>query len=1334
VALSNQDIKLLQSERMTDFEDGGGRLTTHEVVDGQLKNVFDPISDLDTVYGAISLRKIYAGVMTDNTDTFYGSNVIISSSPADPLVQVAMYSTGDYADGRGGMKDYFESYLIGGGRVPCVLMDGTVTNSQVLATYGSGPGLVAGRTYMLSYREGTSGAQFEYFSVTSEVSSLDSGNKNNLGLPIIVRTYALARPLTLTLPGLSLGANLQSPTENSNTPANLPTIIRETVIGSSKRYYGVKPLVSSLTVGDRVVHVGSPFVDLVPTSTSLVETTNVQAFTKDPAFVATGVERSISATLIPNAANQIFLNGAVVPASITTSGGITLTSTGDGFLMNGNVKVASIDYMTGTITPITGTFSYSAVTLKYTPAVVTSDFPFTFESIVTPANRAIALSKALPYHPAPGTLKVKFISDGHIYTMQDDLNGKIKASDDAIGSGTISYSTGLATLLLGNRPDVDSSVVWYVSAPTSTTSLGYSTGAMPRPYLEFDIPDEVIAELLPDRPISVSFGSGTVTAAKGYDVNWNTDQATSVPGSVNTTVIQHFTGDAKGVLDLTNKKLKLNIPSDKVITSDTVFTMAYGKLPLIEVTPAIPGTAYIPPIIAPAVPGVPAVTTEGRPAVPAVMGGGSPGIPAVSPTPTFIGHYNRDNCGTVNTSGSFSFYSGSNSLYTLGDWPVGKQVIAGTIKLYVGYSGYRASALELTDHLVSGENGTIVYRDVPTGVVTTVGTINYNTGIITLNCASVTKRLMICTNTGGIVWSDYKETDFPWNINSPNGSSTPIYAVAGFQGMSGSGYGLWPVPPVATLPVGITCDYLVSSSSAGSPAVPGTPNDVVISPGIPAVPPNVVAPAIPPIPESILVPAVPATPGTPAVYEPTAAGHNWNAPATVSMDLKADKNEKLVAGVRIIAGTNEIVDKVGRLILNPGITTGLGVDVGTIDLNNSRVTCPISTRSILAQTNAIYMATSSAHLPEKSAMFILDGAPFMIGAVSLMLTNVAGEQWSFDVGSSGTTTVDDYTATVNFTTGYCKVVCNTSNTDKLFSSALVRYSAISEVTTVLDANILGADTTRLPQNGKIPIFRNGSVIVVHNTQTIPAATYTNGQTVDMGRTRINAVTIRNSAGAVVPKAGRYSFVPLTGILTFINVDGLSQPLTIEHRIEDMLLATDVNLTGDIKTNMGVSHDFATSGSYVSSALLIGNMQGRVTQPFDQQTWTDVWSNAIIGSPTLSNYNHAAFPITTTNLGAQEERWLCLFTSSISYKVIGETMGQIAIGLTTEDCAPVNGATDSPYFVIDHRGWGGGWAVGNVLRFNTHAANYPIDLIRTVKQGTPSTVSDNFHLIVRGNAE
>lgn len=46
------DIRILQSERMTDNADGGGRLTGRPVTDGASNDIFDDISDLDRAAGA----------------------------------------------------------------------------------------------------------------------------------------------------------------------------------------------------------------------------------------------------------------------------------------------------------------------------------------------------------------------------------------------------------------------------------------------------------------------------------------------------------------------------------------------------------------------------------------------------------------------------------------------------------------------------------------------------------------------------------------------------------------------------------------------------------------------------------------------------------------------------------------------------------------------------------------------------------------------------------------------------------------------------------------------------------------------------------------------------------------------------------------------------------------------------------------------------------------------------------------------------------------------------------------------------------------------------------
>lgn len=130
----------------------------------------------------------------------------------------------------------------------------------------------------------------------------------------------------------------------------------------------------------------------------------------------------------------------------------------------------------------------------------------------------------------------------------------------------------------------------------------------------------------------------------------------------------------------------------------------------------------------------------------------------------------------------------------------------------------------------------------------------------------------------------------------------------------------------------------------------------------------------------------------------------------------------------------------------------------------------------------------------------------------------------------------------------------------------------------------------------------------------------------------------------------------------------------------------------------------------------------------------MWSDSLIGSATLSQYNDTVYPITNKNRGSAEERWALIFTSATQFRIVGQSVGQIGTGDITVLTAPINPATNTPYFEINPLGWGGGWVAGNVLRFNTAAANYPAWLARTVLQGPATALSDSFQIQIRGDID
>ncbi|WP_292363024.1 hypothetical protein, partial [Methylophaga sp. UBA1464] len=203
----------------------------------------------------------------------------------------------------------------------------------------------------------------------------------------------------------------------------------------------------------------------------------------------------------------------------------------------------------------------------------------------------------------------------------------------------------------------------------------------------------------------------------------------------------------------------------------------------------------------------------------------------------------------------------------------------------------------------------------------------------------------------------------------------------------------------------------------------------------------------------------------------------------------------------------------------------------------------------------------------------------------------------------------------------------------------------------------------------------------------------------------------------------------------VDLSGVSQPLTITDRIEDMAVLTDVQITGRLGLSQPLTHDYELGETLVSNAIVYGDMFARTSVPFDQQTWTGVWSDQRIGSDTVGQYNNGQYPIEVDNASAIQERWALIFTSANTVNVVGENVGQILSAVSiSSDISPINPNTSQPYFTLPSEGWGAGWSSGNVLRFNTIAANAPVWIIQSIAQGEATDDNYTFCLEIRGDID
>ena len=300
----------------------------------------------------------------------------------------------------------------------------------------------------------------------------------------------------------------------------------------------------------------------------------------------------------------------------------------------------------------------------------------------------------------------------------------------------------------------------------------------------------------------------------------------------------------------------------------------------------------------------------------------------------------------------------------------------------------------------------------------------------------------------------------------------------------------------------------------------------------------------------------------------------------------------------------------------------------------------------------------------------------------------------------------------------------------------VRYNAVAYTYIPLDSEILGLSATRLPIDGRVPIFRVGGIGVISASKAFELPDNTAGKTYSLADQRISWLELEDSAGTKVPYSMYvvdydYGKFTLNGDFA---LNALVSPLTAKYRYQDMLLIRDVQINGQLTFTKPVTHNYDAENSIVGSALVINDMQARYTRKFVQPTWGNLWTDEAVGGAISANYNDALYPIAVTNNGNIQERWALVFTDATNFRCVGEYSGQIGTGNVNTDFAPINPVTSVPYFKVKKEGWGSGWASGNVLRFNTIAATYPVWVIRTVKQSEPAVLSDQFQIMLRGDID
>lgn len=1205
MAITDQNVKLYQAQTLDDTENGGGRMSGVEVIDGELNNLFDDIAGLDRVYGRVSLRKGFLSVRTEDTEKYQGAHAIISTAPEDDRVSVALFTTGSTSDRRIAARDRVERYVVAGPRTSYTLYDNHLAGSRALLVYANpeDPIPEAGEVLCLSIESAghpNNGTQqfVRTLGVTHTIRDFGDYQKR-------IITLTLSAPLQIDFPGADV-AFVQ--------PASA-TRIRSTSIADGSNYYSIKPLAVAISEGALTLKVDNILAPVVPSAqreTPVLDAVlGVEALTGVPAGAA--ISHNHGSKNLVGGAFLVTAERGILRRSLTVvyNGSETLSDNGNGLLTRTAGTPASID-ATGTVDYATGAINVSGtgasgtvanVTLSYQPAAYPAQTQHTQGEAITLINTGLVRVATLVPPPAPGTLTVAYRALGRWYALRDNGAGQL-VGDEGTGTGNVNYGTGSLTITVGFAPDVGSHVLyaWGTDAhfePIATGS-GYELGAV-----EFALPLDVVSGVSK----VITAGSVVLSYTAGAAAQELTDDGTGL-----------LTGDGTGTVDYATGAVRF-LP-DVLPGTSAVIAAEYIQRDVV-VQPDPDNTEFD-------VVGESVVHTSAE----------TPIDPGVT-----IEAFYADPTGLL--------YEVS---YVQDGAAFRRTALGPTVGLTTS-EGYRFDGL--TGHNISGLFGEF---DGGAGLIRLPRTIPNIRAKLSYYVPPGTNSSTIAV--GEKVYSNALATSYHGN----------------YQTIETVRPGYWQSFE-KTAPVTLTFSHAIARYTAETalPPAPSTYNHTLTSLGV-------------------------------AFLSDTPKGLT-----TGSMLFSLNGRRYYdVSGTLKYRDNNDMPVSAGSVDYASGIANlsswvGGGARVATVQA----------------------LLTRYGNWPLKEVIWRVPGAPVREGSLSGVATEFQQDPAAFASQTNGTITGSNVTSgSLNPVTGVYQVVFT-----EAVNPDTARYSAVVLAFLPLDPVILGLDPTRLPVDGRVPVFRPGNVLVIHHTATTalpdPVA-----PTVDyeVGRERISYAIVRDAEGVRVP-TDKYTSNLTDGSVQFIAPLDLSdyvQPLVVEHRIEDSVLCSEAQLSGDLSLVGLITHDFPL-GSFVSSALLFGDLQARIYNLFEQQAWTGVWSNALLGNASTGQYNEAAFPLEIVNTGAITERWRIEYTGPNTFRLIGETLGPVAEGRNDIDFAPENPATLTPYFVIRADGWSAGWVSGNQVRFNTDGATAPIWFLRCTLQGPVQEPNDNVRVQLRGSA-
>ncbi|PID62006.1 MAG: hypothetical protein CR974_03915 [Gammaproteobacteria bacterium] len=326
--------------------------------------------------------------------------------------------------------------------------------------------------------------------------------------------------------------------------------------------------------------------------------------------------------------------------------------------------------------------------------------------------------------------------------------------------------------------------------------------------------------------------------------------------------------------------------------------------------------------------------------------------------------------------------------------------------------------------------------------------------------------------------------------------------------------------------------------------------------------------------------------------------------------------ETIVGGsVAFTLGDKLYTERDGRLYYDHNATTGGGTVAGKFNYQTGEAEVSAWTPATSAQVSLKSLLTTLDKNPIDEVVFRIPKAPIEPRSLQLRAVTLQGDNINIRADADGNLIGNHIVGRVEVADGVVRARFGEWVTaagheneiwykdeavvgEKIFkpmpvNADSIKYNATGYTYLPVDADVIGINTVRFPNDGRVPIYREGEIVVVGAcyTQNLGTA-FTDNQVIQLNQTGLTGCCLFDAKRKHV-NAEKYRVDLDAGTVTIISASlgDYSLPLSADYCVEETRSVSHVDLSGALTLTAPLANHYDKAHTYVSS-MMVGKNSGK----------------------------------------------------------------------------------------------------------------------------------------------